>query len=145
MTLFPVSIALAAAPSRRDERGMSMSVFVCVSIFALIVAAGLAIDGAVQVHARRVCQTAAAEIARAGADSSATDRLAGESSARAALDAANVAATRYPDLAVTASISPSGDEIVVPAQTTVDTYFITLIGIDHLSAHGDAAADLTVG
>jgi len=133
---------LHAAPRSRDARGLSMSVFVCIAVLAILLAGGLAVDGAAQAHARRTCETAAAQIARIGADASASTRIEDRDPAQIGRQAALEAASRlYPQLQIDVSTT-AGGELVVHASTTTDTILLTLIGIAHLSASGSATADL---
>ena len=125
-----------------DARGLSMSVFVCVAVIAILIAGGLAVDGAAQAHARRTCETAAAEVARIGTDATATGRIQkrneAETGRRAALDAAS---RLYPQLQFQVDVT-ADNQLVVHASTTTDTYLLTLVGIRHLSASGSATAAL---
>lgn|GEM_PF-753694 len=128
---------------RHDARGLSMSVFVCIAIFALLLATGLAVDGAAQAHARRTCQTAAAEIARIGTDASASARIEGGNTVAAGTQAAQAAAQKlYPNLTVQVSVADNA-RLVVRASTSVPTLFLTLMGIGHLAASGEASATLS--
>jgi len=133
---------LMRTPHRHDDRGLSLSVLLACCVLALLLAAGLAVDGAIQAEARRSCQIAAATLARLGADASATDRLGGLDGHAAALGAArDAAAQRFPDLDVTVSIDAAGS-LQVSASTRVATVFLELIGVKTLPASGRASADL---
>jgi len=129
-------------PHGTDERGLSLSVLLACCVLALMIAAGLAVDGAIQAEARRSCQIAAATLSRLGADASATDRLGGLDGRAAALAAArDAAAQRFPGLDITVNIDGTGT-LQVAAATRVDTVFLELIGIRSLPASGHASADL---
>ena len=120
-----------------------MSVFVSVAIVALLLAIGLAVDGAAQAHARRTCETAAAQLARIGADASASARIQGGDTVGAGRQAAQDAARQlYPGLQVQVSVTASG-QLQVRASTSTPTLFLTLMGIDRLSASGQATATLS--
>ena len=123
---------------------MSMSVFLCIAVIALLLAAGLAVDGAAQAAARRTCQTAAAQVARIGVDAAASTRLdlsPGQAGAVAVSAARRAAADLHPGLTMTAEVGRDG-RLHVQATTRIGTLFLGLAGIHELSASGKATAEL---
>lgn len=129
----------------RDERGHSLSSFVAVTVVALLLVAGLVVDGGAQVHAARRAELAASAAARAAAAQTATNRLAGVAlDAGAATAAAQRALAGHPG--VTGEVTFTGQGVVrVRTRTSVETVFLSLIGVHSLSASGSAEARLTTG
>ncbi|MDN5762679.1 MAG: pilus assembly protein TadG-related protein [Microlunatus sp.] len=123
----------------RDERGQSVSVFVTVVFAALIMTAGLVIDGGQKVAAASRAQTAAAGAARAAADAGVTHTLAGESPAVASLRAASAYLGGQPDVAGSASVSDG--VVTVRTHATERTLFLSLVGIDSVSASATVRAN----
>ena len=125
----------------RDQRGMSLSVFVAVVVLALLLVAGLVVDGGAQAVAARRAELVAAAAARAAADETAAARLAGQ---RPVLNEAIAAAQRV--LAeshdVTGEVRLVSGRVQVLTTSGVDTVFLSLIGITRLSATGSAEAEL---
>ena len=124
-----------------DERGASVSVFVAVVVFALLIAAGLVVVGGRQSAAQRAAQVAAADAARAGQDACAAARVAGRAPAPAVCvqaAQARLAAAGMPGLVVLS------DPVTVRVETatSVPTVFLSLIGINSLRASGSAEAQL---
>lgn len=128
-----------------DERGQSVSLFVTLVSAALIIVLGLVVDGGQQVRAARSCETAAAAAARAGADAVSKDVLSGErGDSSAALRAAQLSLASQPDVSGTATLGPGDRSVRVRTSATHSTYFLSLIGIDSVSATGSAQAELVV-
>lgn len=124
----------------RDERGVSLSAMFAVVVLALLLMAGLVVDGGAQAEASRRAELGAAAAARAAADETATTRLAGKS---VDAGAAVAAAQRMLDEAgVSGSVTLSGGRVRVSTRAEVGTVFLSLIGIDKLSANGSAEAEL---
>lgn len=125
----------------RDQRGMSLSVFVAVSVLALLLVAGLVVDGGAQAVAARRAELVAAAAARAAADDTATARLAGKRpEAASAIAAAQRVLTDSRDVA--GEVRLVGGRVVVTTTTGIDTVFLSLIGITRLSGRGSAEAEL---
>jgi Flp pilus assembly protein TadG len=124
---------------RRDERGQSVSVFVTVVFAALIMTAGLVIDGGQKITAASRAQTAAAGAARAAANAGVTQTLAGASPANASVRAARAFLAGQPGVSGTASVSDG--VVTVHTHATERTLFLSLIGIDTVSATGTAKAN----
>ncbi len=128
------------APSR-DQRGQSLSVLVAVVSVALLLVAGLVVDGGAQAALARRADSAAALAARAAVDATATRRVAGVAiSADEAIAAARDVLRGYPELA--SDIRLVNDQVAVETRGSVATVFVSLIGINSLSASGSATADL---
>lgn len=123
----------------RDERGQSVSVFVIVVFAALIMTAGLVIDGGQKVAAASRAETAAAGAARAATNAGLTQSLAGASPADASLRAARAFLSGQPG--VTGSASVSNGVVTVRTRASERTLFLSLIGIDSVSATGTARAN----
>lgn len=128
----------------RSDRGASMSVLICVVVVALLVMAGLVIDGGAQTAAARRANAVAAEAARAGADASATQRIAGQDGRAAARRAAQAVLSAHPELTGSVSIDVS-ETLTVRTSASVPTVFLQLIGISRLDADGEATAQLRRG
>lgn len=125
----------------RDQRGQSLSVLVAVVSVALLLVAGLVVDGGAQAALVRRAESAAALAARAAVDATATRRVAGVAiSADEAIAAARGVLRAYPELA--SNIRVVNGQVAVQTRGSVATVFVSLIGIDSLSASGSATADL---
>jgi hypothetical protein len=125
----------------RGERGLSMSSFVAVVVLALLLVAGLVVDGGAQAVAARRAELVASAAARAAVDETAPARLAGRAPD---VGAAIAAAQRV----LASSDNVTGDVRVVAGRVQVTTtsstepVFLSLIGIRRLAGHGSAEADL---
>lgn len=128
-----------SSPSGRDERGQSVSVFVTVVFAALIMTAGLVIDGGQKITAASRAEAAAAGAARAAANAGVTQTIAGRSSADASLRAATAFLGGQPG--VTGHASVSGGVVTVRTRASERTIFLALIGIDSVSATGHAVSN----
>lgn len=128
----------------RDQRGQALSVFVAVAVFALLLICGLVVDGGAQAEATRRAETAAALAARAAVDATATGRLAGrDPDPGQAIAAAHGVLAGYPGITGQARLVAGSVEVSTQAQ--VSTIFLSLIGINSLSARGSATATLQDG
>lgn len=123
----------------RDERGQSVSVFVTVVFAALLMTAGLVIDGGQKITAASRAETAAAGAARAATNAGVTQSLAGASPADASLRAARAFLAGQPG--ITGSASVSNGVVTVRTRASERTLFLSLIGIDTVSATGTARAN----
>lgn len=123
----------------RDERGQSVSVFVTVVFAALIMTAGLVIDGGQKITAASRAEAAAAGAARAAANAGVTQTLGGSSPGSAALRVARAFLAGQPEVSGTASIS--NGIVTVHTRATERTLFLSLVGIDSVSATGSAQAN----
>ena len=123
------------------ERGGSWSILVLLLVVSFTLGAGLVVDGNRKAGAVRVAMAAAADAARAGADASATSRLAGRADTGAAVTAARAYLRSVPDVSGSVQVLPGG-RLRVEASQTVATRYVSLIGIDSLTGRGEAEADL---
>jgi Flp pilus assembly protein TadG len=124
----------------RGQRGVSLSAMFAVIVLALLLMAGLVVDGGAQAEASRRAESAAASAARAAADETATARLAGRS---VDTGAAIAAAQRVlGEAEVAGTVSLTGGRVLVSTRAEADTVFLSLIGINKLAATGSAEAEL---
>lgn len=130
-------------PGRRqslDERGQAVSVFVCVVFAAMIMTAGLVVDGGQQIAAATRAEVAAAGAARVAANARATGALGGSSTAGAAVLAARAYLAGQPG--VVGTVAVANGVVTVDTSSTEPTVFLSIIGISSVSARGSASADL---
>lgn len=122
-----------------DARGQSLSAFVSVVVLALLLVAGLVIDGGQQAAGRASAERAAQGAARAASDASATGRLAGRPDTGAALAAgrAYLAAAGVPG-----EVRVVAGRVLVHTRTSAPTIFLSLVGIGAVLAQADAEAVL---
>jgi Flp pilus assembly protein TadG len=124
------------------ERGQALSLFVVVVMLALLLVTGLVVDGGRKSAEDRRVELAAAAAARAAVDATAPSRQAGQRPDRAAALAAARQRLASED-GVTSTVSVAADGTVrVTTSATVDTVFLSLIGIRTLSVDGEAQAQL---
>lgn len=123
-----------------SERGNSLSVLFSVSLVALLLVAGLVVDGGAQAVAKRVAEQSAAQAARAAADETAAARLAGKPVNVA--QARQVALRVLRDNAVEGSVTVASGRVRVSTTSQVRTVFLALIGVNELRANGSAEANL---
>jgi hypothetical protein len=130
-----------------DERGHAVSVLMLGVIAALIMVAGLVVDGGQKATAVSRAESVAAGAARAAANAGAGGTLAGGSGPTVAAGRARQAAQTYLKAAATGDGAPlsgtvtvSGPTVRVRTTVQVSTIFLSVIGIDHLSGDGEATA-----
>jgi hypothetical protein len=132
--------------SVRDQRGQAVSVMMLGVFAALILVAGLVIDGGQKASAISRAETVAAGAARAAVNAGAggtldagTDQALGVSRARrAAQDYLDASAQQGESLHGTVTVS--GARVRVHTRVEVATVFLSVIGIDRLHATGQASA-----
>ncbi len=124
----------------RPARGQSLSVFVVVIMAALILVAGLVVDGGQKAAAVSRAESVAAAAARAGSEAGATSSVAGEVDAGTAQAAARNYLQSSPG--VTGSVAIVGGQVRVHTEVSVDTLFLSVLGIDTLTGRGDAESEL---
>jgi hypothetical protein len=124
----------------RDERGQSISLFVLVIMGALIMTAGLVIDGGQKVAATSRAESAAAGASRAAGNAAATQQLGGADPASAAVIAAKAYLAGQPG--VTGTVSISNGIIVVTTTADEPTILLSIIGIASVSGEGSARANI---
>ena len=131
-------------PQRRratgDARGVSLSAFVAVVTLALLLMAGVVIDGGSQSAATRRCAQLAAQAARAASDAGALARAAGTDLDTGAMLVAGNAVIASSGLE--GSVTISGDRVTARTSTSAPTIFLSLIGIAALPASGEATVVL---
>lgn len=125
--------------SRNDHRGMSFSVFTVVIFAALILVAGLVVDGAAQLAEHRRVQVVAAQSVRVGSDAAAGARLTGSTGARQALESARDVLWRSN---LDGRVELDAGTLIVTTTSHTDTTFLGLIGVDHLAVEGHAEGEL---
>ncbi|MDN5976459.1 hypothetical protein [Acidipropionibacterium jensenii] len=127
--------------TRCRERGASMSVAAALLMPCLILAGGLAVDGAQQARARREAHTLAAQASRAGCDEASAAQLvgmAGDGTARAR----QVAAVAPAGVTMSATVSRQGDLLTVRVSVTRATIVLSAIGVDAVHGHARASCRL---
>lgn len=123
-----------------DERGQSISLFVLVIMGALIMTAGLVIDGGQKVAATSRAESAAAGASRAAGNAAATQQLGGADPASAAVLAAKGYLAGQPGVEGTVSIS--NGIIVVTTTANEPTILLSIIGVASVSGEGSARANI---
>lgn len=130
-----------------SERG-SVTVFFAAAVLALLLMAGLVVDGGGKVRAVQRADRLAAEAGRAGGQQ--IDVAAAIAGRRPRVDAAAAvtAARRYLDrTGAHGEVVVAADRrsITVRVTTTVRTVFLGLVGVTELSATGNARVVLVAG
>lgn len=120
---------------------MSVSVLFSGVVLALLMVAGLVIDGGAQVSARRTAEAVAAQAARAGSDATAAERLVGRDGIAEGLAAARAVVAAHPE--VTGEVGLAAGVLSVHTSASVDTTLLSLVRVDQLHATGSAEAVLT--
>ena len=126
---------------RRDERGGSQSILLLGVVVALVLSAGLVVDGGRKTAAARDAEAVAAGAARAGLNAGATGRLAGRANTTAAVSAARSFLAGAPDVSGSVQLLPGG-RLRVTTQSTQPTRYLSIIGINTVTGRGEATADL---
>ncbi|MDO5678237.1 MAG: pilus assembly protein [Propionibacteriaceae bacterium] len=123
---------------RRDERGLSLSVWTAVAMPAFIVAVGLGVDFSGHAAAEQEAREVAAQAARAAAhqvvltaDGPKLDVAAGKSAAHSYAAAAGYTAEVHLTEATGARVTVHG---------TYDTLFLGIIGVHSMQAEGEGVA-----
>ena len=124
----------------RNERGLSITPFVSVVFAALILTAGLVIDGGQKVAATSRAETAAAGASRAAGNAAATQELGAGNPAGAAVTAARNYLAGEPG--VTGSVTVSAGIVEVTTRATQPTILLSMIGIDAVTGTGRAEAGI---
>ncbi|WP_157683462.1 hypothetical protein [Microlunatus soli] len=138
---------MTGAPAADAERGQAISVLAMGIVAMLIMVAGLVIDGGQKAAAISRAESAAAGAARAAANAGAGGTLGTGGDRSVAISRARTAALNYlrgvgggTGPRVSGTVTVDGAEVHVHTSVTVTTIFLSLIGIDTLSAAGDATA-----
>lgn len=127
----------------RDERGVSLSVFVATVVVALLAMGGLVMDGGALSVATRECQQVASEAARAAVDAGALRRAAGLSDDKSEMRAAAQGVLNA--YGVAGEVAFEDGAVVVRTRATVETTFLSLIRINELRTDGESRAELRSG
>lgn len=133
-----------ARTAARDDTG-SVALYLSLFMVALLVIAGLVIDGGAAIAARARAADLAEQAARAGADALVPASLRGMSPAELRVDpaAARTAADRVLSLGgATGEVAVSGLDVSVTAQVPRQAAVLSAVGIDDLT--GTATATATV-
>lgn len=133
----------------REERG-SVTVFAVGMALVVLAVAGLAVDGARAMIARRSLQNAVDASVVAAAAELETDRYYASGGRQVLIDpvaAANKARRVLDQRGVVASVEIRADPntVAVAASTEVQTSFLGAVGIDSIAVTVDAAAEPFVG
>lgn len=131
-------MATRQRPAGHRERGASISTFVAAVMVPLMLVMGLVIDGGAQASARARAHAVAAEAARAGADAHAAASVTSGDPAQAAARAAQVVLDRH-QVSGTVTVAR---QVTVNTTITIDTVFVSLIGVRTLTARSSVSADV---
>ena len=126
---------------RRDERGGSQSILLLGVVVALVLSAGLVVDGGRKTAAARDAEAVAAGAARAGLNAGATGRLAGRANTAAAVSAARSFLAGAPNVSGSVQLLPGG-RLRVTTQSTTSTRYLSIVGINTVTGRGEATAEL---
>lgn len=114
-----------------DQRGAGLSVAAVVLLPCLILAGGLAVDGAQQARARRQAHAVAAAAARTGCDEASAAELVGRpdpaSAREAALAAARTATTEGATMRTRAALR--GEHLSVTVEASRATLILSAVGL----------------
>ncbi|MBE1584588.1 pilus assembly protein TadG-related protein [Nonomuraea angiospora] len=127
------------------ERG-SVTLFTAVVAFALLLCAGLMVDGGAKIQAYREAYAAAEEAARAGAGQMNTGHA--YTSGQFKIDpaqAANAARAYLSSAGHAGTVSTTGNQVRITVTVTKPTVLISLIGIGTVSATATASARMFHG
>lgn len=127
----------------RDDGNMSL--FFAIGLVALLLVAGLVLDGGAQLRATQRAQGLAEEAARAGAQSVDVDALMRGQTTRLDSSLARSTAQSYLTAAgATGTVSAGTETVTVDVTLSTPTLFLSLIGISSLSGSGSATARLAL-
>ncbi len=139
---------LARLGARRDhpEEGMTLVASTPIIVIALMIVAGLVVDGGAQLKAKQMANMVASEACRSGGQEITPGSVTGQP---VVLDvpAAQRAAQSYIDLTrsssrtVTGSVQVEGTTLECRTTITFDTIFLGIIGKGEMTVHGDAEVD----
>lgn len=131
----------------KTDRG-SASAFVAVAVLALLLMAGLVVDGGSKVRAIQRADRLAGEAGRAaGQQVDIAEAIAGRRP-RVAPDAAVEAARRYlahAGVEGVVTVSEDRREVSIDVTTSVPTVFLGLVGVQALEGRGHAVVELVPG
>jgi hypothetical protein len=124
----------------RDERGQSISVFVLLLMGALVLVAGLVVDGGQKISAAGLAESAAGGASRAAGNAAATEQLGGADPTGAAVLAAKAYLAGQP--AVKGTVSLHRGVVRVTTTSTAPTVFLGVLGLDTVTGTGSAEANI---
>ncbi|WP_157438921.1 hypothetical protein [Aestuariimicrobium kwangyangense] len=125
---------------RLRHRGVSLSAFSAVVAVAVLLMAGLVVDGGAKAADQRESEAIAARAARVGVDAGAVAGIQGRPGATQVVAAAR-ASLREQGREGSVTMLASG-VLSVQVHHRTPTTFLTLVGITELSSDGEAAAQL---
>jgi hypothetical protein len=132
--------------SRLGEEDGMVTAFVVIFIFALLLMAGLVLDGGLTLAAKVQAIDEAQAAARAGAQ--AIDLATYRSTGQITLDPATATADADKFLAAaghTGTVAVNGDVVTVKVSITQATQILDIAGIDHLTVTGTGTATAEQG
>ena len=116
------------------------TVFVAVLAPALIVGVGAVVDGGGKIEAARRADSAAYTAVRVGGEAAASKVADGKSPGSVAATAAR---SYLAQAGVSGSAQVKGRTLTVQTTATYQTLFLGIIGINHLTGHGESSAVVT--
>jgi Flp pilus assembly protein TadG len=127
----------------RDERG-SISIWLALATFVMMILIGLAVDLGGQVHAKQRADDIAAQAARAGGEQvQAAPAVEGQYLAIDTTEARTAAQDYLTASGVIGTVTiTNGNTITVDVTDTYVPKFLSIIGINHLTVTGKASARL---
>lgn len=127
----------------RDERG-SISIWLALATFVMMILIGLAVDLGGQVHAKQRADDIAAQAARAGGEQvQAAPAVEGQYLAIDTAEARTAAQDYLTASGVIGTVTiTNGNTITVDVTDTYVPKFLSIIGINHLTVTGKASARL---
>lgn len=123
----------------RAQEG-TVTAFVTVMTVAMLMAAGLVVDGGRVLASRREAMDVAGQAARVGAQAIDTDALRRRSTALDASAAVGAARAYVAARGYAASVSVDGDRVRVAVETRVELTLLSMVGISSVAARGAAEA-----
>lgn len=128
----------------RAQEG-TVTAFVTVMTVAMLMAAGLVVDGGRVLAARREAMDVAGQAARVGAQAVDTEGLRRRSTALDASAASGAARAYVAARGYAASVSVDGDRIRVAVETRADLTLLRLVGIGSAAVSGTGEARIVRG
>lgn len=125
----------------RDERGGGSGVMLILgTILAVLMVAGLVVDGGRKVSASADATAIAGQAARAAANAAATTQIAGGGiNTSAAIAAAN---TYFAQAGISGTITIANNQVTARVTETKPTIFLSMVGVSQVTGTGTAVANL---
>ena len=123
----------------REERGAA-TVFVVLLATAMLVCAGLVIDGGYTLAARRAAMSQAEQAARLASDKLSESSLRSGRSALVTGQAQGAAQSYLANAGAAGSVSITGDRVTVTVRETYRPAVLSMVGIDSLDVTATATA-----